>query len=98
MHGRPSVLVSSSVRSLDGYRAASIAVENLLDDASSKLPKRLGGRDHLAAYKEGYYNGLLLAHCQFAMGEFPEHNVTAIELLLSQNAKLSNPHPEMTPQ
>lgn len=75
-----------SVESLDGYRAAFIAIDNLLDAAASKLPKRLGGREHLAAYREGYYNGLLLAHCQSAFGEFPEHNVTAIVMISSQNA------------
>ncbi len=74
-----------SLKRLNGYRAASIAVENLLEDAASKLPKRLGGHDHLAAYKEGYYIGLLLAHSQLALGEFPEHNVTTIEMILAQN-------------
>ncbi len=86
--GRPCQCRNSpepSIKRFYGYRAASIAIENLLDDAASKLPKRLGNREHLAAYREGYYNGLLLAHSQLALGEFPEHNVNTIEMILSQN-------------
>lgn len=76
---------------LDGYRAAAIAVQNMMEEAYSKRPRKMGGREHLAAYREGYYTGLLLAHCQFAFGEFPQHNATAIEMILSQNEKAETP-------
>ena len=78
----------SSAR-LDGYRAAFIAIQNMMEEAYFRRPKKMGGREHLAAYREGYYIGLLFAHCQSAFGEFPEHNVTAIKVILSQHASQS---------
>ena len=63
----------------------------MLEEAYSKRPRKMGGREHLAAYREGYYTGLFLAHCQFAFGEFPQHNATAIKVILSDHAQPDSP-------
>ena len=67
----------------DGYRAAAILIERLLADAEAYRPEHWNQDMHkLAAYRQGYYDGLLLAHCQMAMGEFPERNKDVIKKAL----------------
>lgn len=77
---------------LDGYRAAASVVRRMLDDAAQRRPLlRSWKMQRLAAYREGYYEGLLAAHCQHAMGEHPEHNAEDIRKELKQNAKVDAP-------
>jgi hypothetical protein len=52
--------------------------------ASDAAPKRKGGREHLAAYREGYWSGLVIAYALLSYGEFPAHNAEAINETLSK--------------
>jgi len=81
----------ASVRSaLRGYRAAAKVIDSLLDEAQKKRPKQTSYKmQRLAAYREGYFDGLLMAHCQHAMGENPEQNQEAIDRAM-QNAEVSH--------
>lgn len=72
---------------LDGYRAAASVVKRMLDEAATCRPLRRSWKmQRLAAYREGYYEGLLAAHCQHAMGAHPEHNARDIRNELEQNS------------
>jgi hypothetical protein len=84
--GKALASVNCSVTSVDGYRAAGIIVEKELDYAQAKKPRRWIGRK-TSAYWQGYHDGLLLAHCQHALGEYPSFNVAAIKQTLSLNEK-----------
>ncbi len=74
-----SILLRDQLRAargaLEGYKAASITVEGMLDRAADARPeeRNIAKLKSSAAYKEGYYDGLLVAHCFQAWGEFPEH-------------------------
>jgi hypothetical protein len=64
---------------LRGYQAAAKRVEEALDRAKEKRPKRCTAKmQKSAAFREGYWNGLLVAHCFHVWGQFP---------LQEQNAK-----------
>lgn len=68
-----------------GYEAARIIVEEMLDTAQDRRPARrykVGPKS--AGYREGYYMGLLAAHCQNALVNFPKHNVDAIREALAR--------------
>ncbi len=88
------------VRRLDGYRAAVILVEKMLDEAEAKCPKRMLriNRDS-AAYRAGVYEAVLTAHCWMVLGEFPEHNERTIrEALKSSNDQAQAQPPTATPE
>ena len=73
-----------SSSALDGFRAAAVIVRRALDAAAKDRPRRMSGKMRkLAAYREGYYAGLLLAHCQHALGKFPEQNAEEIRKALT---------------
>jgi hypothetical protein len=55
-----------------GYRAASIIVDRMLDRAHKRAPKRCTRKmQRSAAFRAGYEDGLLMAHCMLALGQFP---------------------------
>ena len=64
-----------SVTELQGYRAAGIIIEKALDDADKKCPKRMNVNRKSAAYRVARYEALLMAHCQMALGEHPNHEM-----------------------
>jgi hypothetical protein len=73
---------------LDGFQAAALLVRRALDQAQSDRPLRRSWKmKKLAAYREGYFAGLLLAYCQHALGDFPEQNADAIREALKPNTK-----------
>jgi len=77
---------------LDGWKAAALIVRRALDDAQKNRPRRRSWKmQRLAAYREGYYAGLLLAHGQHALGEFPGQNADAIRDALKPNVPLHFP-------
>ena len=62
---------------LQGYQAAASTVAHLLDHAAERRPKRdINTRS--APYCEGYYRGLLTAHCLHVWGEHPSHSADKI--------------------
>lgn len=67
---------------LRGYEAAFINIQKLLEQAEKDLPKkRASGRDRrLAAFRRGYYEGLAMASCFAALGEYPKSNTEAIRV------------------
>lgn len=69
---------------LQGYQAASKRIKKAMRAASDAAPKRRGGREHLAAYREGYWSGLVIAYALLSYGEFPAHNAEAINETLSK--------------
>ena len=72
---------------LRGYQVAARVVVEMLDDAARRKPAKASYRmQRLAAYRQGYYDGILAAHCQHALGEYPEQNREAIERVM-QNAR-----------
>ena len=83
----PSNYLPSQV---DGYRAASVIVNEHLNAAEARKPKTQryvnGGS---ASFREGYYQGLLFAHCMQAYGEFPAANADIIKRTL-QRANAEN--------
>ena len=75
---------------LDGYRAAAIHTIRALDAARKERPRRRTLKmTKTAAYREGYYSGLLTAHCQHALGEYPEVNASVIRATLAPNKEVS---------
>lgn len=69
--------------SVEGYRAAEIRVAQALDAAQLRKPRRFRARMRkLAAYRQGYYEGLLFAHWQLLLGGFPERNEREIRDIL----------------
>ena len=52
--------------------AAEIIVERRMREVDFKKPKRYP-RKKLSQYWQGYYEGLLFAHCQHALGFCPSH-------------------------
>lgn len=88
---RSSVQRDGSVTELDGYRAAGIIIEKALRAADLKCPKRIPRNIESADVRYGYYKGLLVAHCQMALGEHPTHELNKpviLETLKSLNDKL----------
>lgn len=78
----------SNVTTLDGFKAACINVEHALNAAEQAQPRRLKPRFHeSAAYRQGLFEGLLYAHCQHSLCEFPEQNAEVISSIL----KAGNP-------
>jgi len=69
--------MNGSVTALDGYRAAGLLIERMLDEAERKRPKRIPNRKS-AAYRAGIYDAILVAHCWMAFGEFPRRNEAEI--------------------
>lgn len=71
---------------LQGYLAASISIEKMLDDAQKDRPERLPSRwKQTASYREGYFEGLLFASCMTVLGEFPRvpENAQRIRFILA---------------
>lgn len=73
------------ITQLDGYQAASVLIEKALNSAEKKRPILAGWKLNRRSneYKQGYYDGLLFAHCLDALGKFPEHNRKQILKTLS---------------
>lgn len=68
---------------LNGYLAAGILIKYFLDGAEKRAPSsRARLNRNSAAYRQGLYDGLLIAHCQMALGEFPNNNRAQIEQTL----------------
>jgi len=83
-----------SVTELDGYRAAGILIEKAMREADLKCPKRIPRNISSAAVRYGYYKGLLLAHCQMALGEHANHELNKPvirRILQSQNGQAQRP-------
>jgi len=61
---------------LDGYQAAAVLTEKALNKAEKTRPILAGWKlnRRSSEYRQGYYDGLLLAHCLDVLGKFPEHN------------------------
>lgn len=79
---------ADKVTSLDGYRAAAVMVETFLKYAEKNRPRRGAfGDRRRAAYREGYYMGLLFAHSMHVFGDFPSKNETPIRTILSQDER-----------
>ncbi len=62
---------------LDGYYAAGLIIAEQMRMAKPKAAKRMKPRPG-RQYWLGYYQGLLFAHCQHALGEFPAVNADLI--------------------
>lgn len=70
---------------IDGYVAAFKEITAMMREAEKKRPLRHTLKDSKkAAFREGYYQGLVVAHCTKALGEFPDHNKEAIKKALSR--------------
>lgn len=68
---------------LNGYTAAGKVIKQALDNAQNNKPRRYSEKwKRSAAYRLGYYDGLLLAHCQLALGEYPTFNQKQIGVIL----------------
>ena len=71
-----------SVTKLDGYRAAGILIERMLNEAKAKCPKRIGRINRKSAeYRAGSYEAILTAHCLMVYGEYPTHEINAPVIL-----------------
>ena len=68
-----------SASELEGYKAAAIVIEGMLDEAQAKRPKRQGNRKS-EAYRAGYYDALLYAHCVLVWGEYPNHPSNLVQI------------------
>lgn len=77
--------VAIPLTQLDGYQAAAVLTEKALNGAEKKRPILAGWKlsRNSNEYKQGYYDGLLLAHCLDVLGKFPEHNRKQILKALS---------------
>ena len=82
---------AGSVSELQGFHAAEIAIERMLDEAKEKCPKRLLNINRQsAAYRAGAYEAFMAAHCTMVYGSFPNHPINQpriLELLKTQNVK-----------
>ena len=68
----------------EGLLATSKVIRLSLDKAEEKKPRRMTKKmRRSAAYWQGYYEGLLEAHCQMALAEFPESNTARIREILT---------------
>lgn len=77
---------------LDGYKAAAILIERMLDSSEKKKPLRLRRVKKSADYRQGVYDAILTAHCWMVLGEYPDHNRKQIgEVLKSANAGRKKP-------
>ena len=86
----PLAPATCSASALDGYRAAEIIVEKALNESSDNCPRRFSNKmKRSAAYRQGYHDGLLVAHCQHALGAAPDCNQEAIRAALTPNTKLT---------
>ena len=74
-----------------GYRAAAVLVEQLLESAENKRPKCVAsGYQNRVLYRQGYYDGLLAAHCLHTLGEHPlvpQNANTIMNALRDQDAE-----------
>ena len=72
--GRVALHRAGSASELEGYRAAGILIERMLDEAQKKCPKRLMKINrNSAAYRAGVYQAILTARCLMVYGEHPNH-------------------------
>lgn len=53
-----------------GYEAADKIIGQMVSEARERCPQRPQNRMS-AAFRSGYFEGLLAAQCQLALGEFP---------------------------
>ena len=75
---------NGSLTALDGYKAASILIERMLNNAEKKKPLRLRPvKQKSADYRQGMYDALLAAHCWMVLGEYPNHNREQITKVLN---------------
>ena len=66
-----------------GYSAANIIVKDRLDEATKLTPRRLKpGYEKQAGYRKGIVDGLMFAHCQSSLGEYPTFNADAIQAVV----------------
>ena len=73
---------------IEGYIAASIIVNEMLASAKKDKPKTSRHvKARSASYREGYYKGLLIAHCFQTLGEFPAANAVPIREALKRKLK-----------
>jgi hypothetical protein len=72
--------MSSEFTQLDGYRAADIALRDLINAARKDLENPYE-KDR---YKRGYFQGLVVASALLAFGEFPQSNADQIGKLLKK--------------
>ena len=85
---------AGSVSELQGFHAAEIAIERMLDDAKKKCPKRLLNINRQsAAYRAGAYEAFMAAHCTMVYGSFPNppmNRPRILELLQTPNTNSSH--------
>lgn len=76
--------MTPELETIRGYTAAFKQINALLDKAQKRLPKCgiSEGVRKRADFKQGYYAGLLAAHCFSAYGEYPRQNEEQINKIL----------------
>lgn len=60
-------MISDRIR---GYEAADKIISRMVTNARENAPQRAVNRKS-AAYRAGYFNGLVIAHCMMVLGQFP---------------------------
>ena len=86
----------SKIEELDGFKAADLIIEDCLNEAGDKKPKRLkDGYQKRAEYREGYYQGLLMAHCFMVWGSHPNEQENQKEIRKILANPLNSPKPSM---
>lgn len=77
---------------IDGYEAADSIITDMMLEARKKAPATMRKvKVNSASYRAGYFEGLLMAHCQFALGQHPESNVRAINEVLGREETKTRP-------
>lgn len=57
---------------IQGYEAADIIIEEMMRDAREKLEPYAKRENRKLDWWNGYYQGLVSAHCMMVLGKFPE--------------------------
>jgi hypothetical protein len=68
---------------LDGYHAAEKIIEGLMNKAQAQAPKR-HPKVRNAAFRAGYFEGLVVCHSLLALGQFPLANSGQIKEALGR--------------
>jgi soluble cytochrome b562 len=70
----------------DGYRAYIIELDNMIDIAQNKKPKRLkeGYKDR-AEYREGYYHAIMTLFCMTAWIDYPNDSINKKQIQKTLN-------------
>ena len=80
--------MNSNQKRIEGYVAAGVLIERLLDDAQKKSPKRMSRiNTNSAAYRAGVYQAALTAHCCMVLGEHPEGNAELIHSTIEKGQR-----------